>query len=129
MAVQAGSVIGRIRRHKRIRKKVTGTSYCPRLNVFRSSKHIYCQIIDDTRGLTLVSASTLDKEVKDAISSGKKKSEKGGKIDSAKLVGSAIARGALEKGIDKVVFDRSGYLYHGRVKALADGAREGGLKF
>jgi large subunit ribosomal protein L18 len=126
--VMAERVIGRARRHKRIREKVYGTLERPRLNVFRSAEHIYCQIIDDTKGITLASASTLDKEIQILISSEKKKTAKG-KINAAKMVGSAIAKSALEKGIKKVVFDRGGYLYHGRVKALAEAAKEGGLEF
>lgn len=129
MAVSAGRVLGRLRRHKRVRKKVSGTSLRPRLNVFRSNRHIYCQIIDDTQGITLISASTLDEEVKNSILSEKKKSGKWSKIDSAKIVGFAIAKRAIQKGIKNVVFDRGGYLYHGRVKALAEAAREGGLIF
>lgn len=112
----------RIRRHKRIRKKVFGTAERPRLSVHRSLSHIYAQIIDDTRGNTLVAASTLDKDFV---------SEKGhrGNVNMAKKVGELIAKRAIEKGFKKVVFDRSGYLYHGRIKALADGARKAGLEF
>jgi large subunit ribosomal protein L18 len=109
-------------RHFRVRKKVVGTPERPRLNVFRSLKHIYAQIIDDYSGKTLASASTIDKELKGKITTG-------GNIEAAKIVGSLIARRAVEKGIKRVVFDRGGYLYHGRVKALADAAREGGLEF
>jgi len=109
-------------RHRRVRKKITGTPERPRLNVFRSLKHIYAQIIDDYAGRTLVAASTLDRELRDKI-------KYGGNIEAAKQVGALIARRALEKGIKKVVFDRGGYLYHGRVKALAEAAREGGLEF
>jgi len=106
----------------RIRKKIRGNAERPRLNVFRSLKHIYAQIIDDQKGYTLVSSSTLDKELKEAI--------KGlNKTEAARMVGKRIASLAIEKGIKKVVFDRGGYLYHGRVKALAEGAREGGLEF
>lgn len=129
MAVGGERVLSRLRRHKRIRKKVSGTPSCPRLNVFRSSEHIYCQIIDDTRGTTLTSASTLDKEISNAISSGREKTEKWKKTNSAKIVGATIAKRAIEKGIKKVVFDRGGYLYHGRVKALTEAAREEGLEF
>jgi len=112
----------RKRRHMRIRKKIRGNAERPRLNVFRSLKHIYAQIIDDQKGYTLVSSSTLDKELKEAI--------KGlNKTEAARMVGKRIASLAIEKGIKKVVFDRGGYLYHGRVKALAEGAREGGLEF
>ncbi|MGA1869076.1 MAG: 50S ribosomal protein L18 [bacterium] len=109
-------------RHRRVRKKVGGISTRPRLSVFRSSKHIYAQIIDDEKGITLASASTMTKEFKE-------KGACGGNIEAAKLIGSYIAQKALTKGIDKVVFDRGGNIYHGRVKALADSAREGGLKF
>jgi large subunit ribosomal protein L18 len=109
-------------RHKRVRKKIMGTPERPRLNVFRSLKHIYAQIIDDYAGRTLVAASTLDRELRDKI-------RYGGNIEAAKQVGALIAKRALEKGIKKVVFDRGGYLYHGRVKALAEAAREGGLEF
>lgn len=111
----------RKRRHERIRKSVTGSSGRPRLSVYRSLNHIYAQIIDDTKGSTIVSASTLDKE----LDRGKQK----GKAETSKKVGDLIARRAIDKGIKKVVFDRSGYLYHGRIKALADGAREAGLEF
>lgn len=103
----------------RVRKKVDGTAERPRLSVFRSNKGIYCQVIDDGENVTLVSASTNEKAA----------SHTGNKSEQAKEVGKLIAKRALEKNIETVVFDRSGYLYHGRVKALADGAREGGLKF
>ncbi len=109
----------RLHRHKRVRSKVSGTPERPRLNVFRSEANIYAQIIDDTMGITLVSASSLDKEFEG----------KGGNCESAKQVGLLLAQRAKDKGIGTVVFDRGGYLYHGRVKALADGAREGGLEF
>lgn len=112
----------RKRRHLRVRNKVSGTAAAPRLCVYRSLNHIYAQIIDDTVGNTLVEASTLDKAIK-ADLAGKTKSEE------AKLVGELLAKKALEKGIETVVFDRGGYLYTGRVASLADGAREGGLKF
>ncbi|MBS4007416.1 MAG: 50S ribosomal protein L18 [Clostridium sp.] len=112
----------RKRRHLRVRKKLSGTSQRPRLNVFRSLKHIYAQLIDDVTGTTLVSASSLDP----AISEGK--GSCGNKV-AARQVGVLIARKASEKGIKEVVFDRGGYLYHGRVKELADGAREAGLEF
>ncbi|MDJ0837414.1 MAG: 50S ribosomal protein L18 [Acidobacteriota bacterium] len=112
----------RIRNHNRIRKKVNGTADRPRLAVFRSLKQIYVQAIDDTTGNTLVSASTLEKEIR-----GDGKS--GGNVDAAKSVGSHIAKRLQEKGIDQVVFDRGGFQYHGRIKALADAAREAGLKF
>ena len=109
-------------RHLRVRRKVSGTPERPRLCVFRSLKHIYAQVIDDTRGHTLVSASDLDPEVR-AQAEGKTKTEK------ARLVGQVLAQRALSAGITRVVFDRGGYKYHGRVKALAEGAREGGLQF
>ncbi|NLG52464.1 MAG: 50S ribosomal protein L18 [Clostridiales bacterium] len=109
----------RMTRHKRVRAKIYGTAERPRLNVFRSLTNIYAQIIDDTSGKTLVSASTLEKGFE----------EKGGNAEAAKKVGLAIAERAKEKGIKSVVFDRGGYLYHGRVKQLAEGAREGGLEF
>lgn len=112
----------RIVRHKRVRRKVVGTSERPRLAVFRSLSHIYAQIIDDAQGLTLASASTLDEEVK-ALIAGKSKSEQ------AKIVGETVAKRAIDKNINEVVFDRGGYIYIGRVQALADGAREAGLKF
>lgn len=112
----------RKKRHLRVRKKVSGTATKPRLNVFRSAKHIYAQLIDDTRGVTLAAASTLDPEIRDQISYG-------GNVEAAAKVGQLIAKRGLEKGITEVVFDRGGYLYHGRIKALADGAREGGLQF
>ena len=112
----------RIRKHVRVRKKVSGTPGRPRLNVFRSLNHIYAQVVDDTAGATLVSASTLDAALKDTLPSG-------GNKEAAKAVGLLIAKKAIDKGIDKVVFDRGGYLYHGRVKELAEGAREGGLIF
>lgn len=109
-------------RHKRVRKKIYGTPERPRLNVYRSNNHIYAQIIDDTNGHTLISASTLDKELKEKLSSTQNK-------EAARLVGELVGKRALEKGIEQVVFDRAGYLYHGRIKELAEGAREAGLKF
>jgi large subunit ribosomal protein L18 len=112
----------RKRRHLRVRKKISGTAERPRLNVFRSAKHIYAQLIDDQKGVTLTSASTLDKELRGEI-------QNGGNVEAARKVGELIAKRAKEKGIEKVVFDRGGYLYHGRVKALAEAAREGGLEF
>ena len=108
----------RLKRHKRIRGKISGTAECPRLNVYRSNKNIYAQVIDDVAGVTLVSASTLDSEV-----SGNTKTEQ------ASSVGAVVAKRAVEKGIKEVVFDRGGYLYHGRVQALAEAARENGLDF
>lgn len=112
----------RKKRHLRVRNKLEGTTLRPRLNVFRSSKHIYAQVIDDANGVTVASASSLDPELKDSISNG-------GNVDAAKKVGELVAKRALEKGLSEVVFDRGGYLYHGRIQALADGAREAGLKF
>lgn len=109
-------------RHFRVRKKVSGVPEKPRLNVYKSVKHMYAQIIDDYSGRTLIAASTMDKELKGKIGAG-------GNSEAAKTVGALVARRAAEKGIKKVVFDRGGYLYHGRVKALADAAREGGLEF
>jgi len=120
--VSASREKSRIARHKRVRKKVFGTSEKPRLNVFRSLKHIYAQVIDDYSGKTLVAASSADKELKGQVATG-------GNIEAAKTVGHLIAQRATGKGVKKVVFDRGGYLYHGRVKALADAAREGGLEF
>jgi large subunit ribosomal protein L18 len=114
--------IARKRRHLRVRKRVSGTPERPRLNVFRSNKHIYAQVIDDVAGHTLVSASTLDPELRNEISNG-------GNVEAASKVGALIAKRALEKGIETVVFDRGGYLYHGRVQALAEAARAAGLKF
>jgi large subunit ribosomal protein L18 len=111
----------RKRRQRRIRMKISGTPARPRLNVFRSLEHIYAQVIDDVAGNTLVSASSLDKEIAGQLD-GKKKREQ------ATLVGKLVAQRALDAGIQEVVFDRGGYIYHGRIKALADGAREGGLK-
>lgn len=109
----------RIRRHARVRGKISGTAECPRLNVFRSASNIYAQIIDDVKGVTICSASTLDKDFEG----------NGGNKEAARKVGEKIAKIALEKGIEEVVFDRGGYIYHGRVQELAEGAREGGLKF
>ena len=108
----------RMKRHKRVRAKISGTPVCPRLNVFRSEANIYAQIIDDVNGVTLASASSLDKAIEGY----------GGNVTAASAVGKLIAERALAKGIENVVFDRGGYLYHGRVQALAEGAREGGLK-
>ncbi len=112
----------RKRRHLRVRKRVSGILTRPRLNVFKSIKHIYAQLIDDLSGNTLVSASSVDKELNGKLNTG-------GNIEAAKTVGTLIAKRAINKDLKKVVFDRGGYLYHGRVKALADAAREGGLEF
>jgi large subunit ribosomal protein L18 len=111
----------RKKRHLRVRKHVIGTPDRPRLNVFRSSKHVYAQVIDDTNGKTLASASTLDAELKEAGN--------GGNVEAARKVGELLAKRAKDKGVESVVFDRGGYLYHGRIQALADAAREGGLQF
>ncbi len=113
----------RLKRKRRIRKNLLGTTDRPRLCVFRSAKHIYAQIIDDTCGKTMVAASTVEKDIAAMISDIK------GKVEKAKIVGKAIAERAKDKGILRVVFDRNGYLYHGRVKAVSDGARENGLEF
>jgi len=112
----------RVARHERVRKTISGTPDVPRLCVFRSTKNIYAQIIDDVNGKTLVAASTLDKEIKEQAAYGGNKA-------AAKLVGQKIGKAAKDAGIEVVCFDRGGYLYHGRVKELADGAREAGLQF
>ena len=109
----------RIKRHGRMRQQIVGTAERPRLNVFRSLNHIYAQIIDDEKGVTMAAASSLDKEIQGY----------GGNADAAREVGKLVAKAALDKGIKTVVFDRGGYIYHGRVAALAEGAREGGLEF
>ena len=109
----------RLKRHRRVRSKISGTPECPRLNVFRSAKHIYAQVIDDIAGVTLVSASSMDKGFEG----------NGGNAEGARKVGEMIAKKAADKGISQVVFDRGGYIFHGRVKELADSARENGLKF
>ena len=119
MINKASSNKARIKRHGRMRKNIVGTSARPRLNVFRSANNIYAQIIDDEKGVTLAAASSLDKGFEGY----------GGNADAAREVGKNVAKAALEKGIKAVVFDRGGYLYHGRVAALAEGAREGGLEF
>lgn len=110
------------KRHRRLRVKLQGTSDCPRVAVFRSIKHIYAQIIDDTKHVTLVSASSSDKELKETL-------KHGGNVEAAKVVGALLAKRALQKNIKDVVFDRGGFLYHGRVAALAEALREGGLNF
>lgn len=119
MVAKKDSNKARLKRHKRVRSKVSGTPECPRLDVFRSSKNIYAQVIDDVNGVTLASASTVEKDF----------SGYGGNKDAAKKIGQVIAERCKAKGIENVVFDRGGYLYHGRVKELAEGAREGGLQF
>ena len=111
----------RLRIHRRIRKRLSGTGGRPRLTVFRSNKHIYAQIVDDAAGSTLAAASSLDAEAKDG--------KGGGNVAAAKAVGKVVAKRAIDKGIKTVLFDRGGYIYHGRVKALADAAREAGLQF
>ena len=114
--------IGRVARHKRVRKNLSGTPEKPRFNVYRSTNNIYVQVIDDVNRVTLVSASTLDKAIKEQLeSTGNKK--------AARLVGKIAAERAIEKGIKEVVFDRGGYIYHGRVQQVAEGAREAGLQF
>ncbi len=119
MVSKSDSNKARLRRHTRVRGKVSGTAERPRLNVYRSLNHIYAQIIDDVKGVTLVAASSVEKDF----------GMTGGNKEAAKKVGEMIAKRAAEKGITDVVFDRGGYIYHGRVKELAEGAREGGLKF
>ena len=122
MSREGKSREGRLRRHRRVRNSVTGTSERLRLSVFRSARHVYGQVIDDTKGHTLVSASSLDESVR-------RNSDKKTKIENSKKVGALVAQRALEKGVKKVVLDRGGYKYHGRVRALAEAAREGGLDF
>ena len=112
----------RVKKHDRMRNRFSGTAERPRLAVFRSNNHIYAQIIDDTVGNTLVAASTMEKDVKDSL-------EKTNNVEAATAVGTAIAKKALEKGITTVVFDRGGFIYHGKIQALADAAREAGLQF
>ena len=119
MVKKPDSKTARIKRHKRVRAKISGTPECPRLCVFRTAKHIYAQIIDDVNGVTLASASTVEKDFE----------MYGGNKEAAAKVGKAVAERALAKNIETVVFDRGGFIYTGRVQALADGAREGGLKF
>ena len=109
----------RLKRHVRVRGKISGTPECPRLNVFRSNANIYAQIIDDVNGVTLVAANTLEKDFEGAT----------GNVEAAKKIGTVLAERAKAKGIEQVVFDRGGYIFHGRVAALAEGAREAGLKF
>ncbi|NMB10307.1 MAG: 50S ribosomal protein L18 [Tissierellia bacterium] len=122
MLKQINKKANRKARHLRVRKKVSGTPQKPRLNVYKSNTNIYAQIIDDVNGKTLVSASTLDKDIKASV-------ENAGNMEAAKKVGEVIGKKALEQGIEDVVFDRSGYQYHGKVKELAEAAREAGLKF
>ena len=119
MVKKADKNKARLKRHMRVRNKISGTPETPRLSVFRSAKHIYAQIIDDVIGVTLAAASSMDKEFEGS----------GSNKEGARLVGQAVAAAAAKAGITEVVFDRGGYIYHGRVKELADGARDGGLKF
>lgn len=119
MVKKLNSNEARLKRHRRVRAKIAGTAERPRLNVFRSTKHIYAQLIDDVNGVTLAAASSMDKDFEG----------NGGNKDAARKVGQAIGKLAMSKKIEEVVFDRGGYLYHGRVQELADGARESGLKF
>ena len=119
MLIKKDKNLKRLTRHRRVRGKISGTKECPRLDVFRSSKHIYVQVIDDTAGNTLCSASTTEKSFTGATSN----------TEAAKKIGEIIAERAKKLGIEEIVFDRGGYIYHGRVQALAEGARAGGLKF
>ena len=118
MVNKADKNVARLRRHRRVRGKISGTAARPRLDVFRSAKHIYAQVIDDEQGVTLASASSMDKDF----------NAYGGNVEAATKVGENIAKKCLEKGITEVVYDRGGFVYHGRVQALAEGAREAGLK-
>ncbi len=126
MGKTSKKLLRRLRRKRRVRKKIFGTPERPRLSVFRSCKHIYAQIIDDTTGRTLVAASSLTPEIREKLAELKKE---GGKTAVAKAVGELLGQRAVSAGIKKVAFDRGGYKYHGRVKALADGARSAGLDF
>ena len=119
MVTKPDSNKARLKRHVRVRSKISGTAECPRLDVFRSNSNIYAQLIDDVKGVTLASASTIEKDFEGAT----------GNKEAARKVGQLIAKRALDKGIECCVFDRGGYIYHGRVLELAEGAREGGLKF
>ncbi|MDO4742931.1 MAG: 50S ribosomal protein L18 [bacterium] len=119
MVNKADSNKARLHRHLRVRSKISGTAECPRLNVFRSRSNIYAQLIDDVKGVTIVSASSLESDFEKTT----------GNCGEARKVGQLIAKRAVEKGVENCVFDRGGYIYHGRVKELAEGAREGGLKF
>jgi large subunit ribosomal protein L18 len=113
----------RLKRKRRVRKKIEGSSERPRLTVFKTARHIYAQIIDDSKGITLLSASTISKDIKS------KAKGIGGNIKGAKLIGETLGKKGKQKGVEEIVFDRNGFLYHGRIKALADAARENGLKF
>jgi len=119
MVNKADTNKARLNRHRRVRGKISGTAECPRLDVFRSTNNVYAQVIDDVKRITLAEASTLDKDI----------NGNGGNKEAARKVGELVAKRATEKGITEVVFDRGGYIFHGRVKELAEGAREGGLKF
>jgi large subunit ribosomal protein L18 len=120
MITKPSKNLARKKRHAHVRRTITGTAARPRLNVFRSSKHIYAQLVDDVAGVTVASATSLDKELN---------LKNGGSIEAAKLIGELVAKRAIDKGYETVVFDRGGYLYHGRVKELADAARVAGLQF
>ena len=122
MVTKQSKNVARKKRHVRVRKKISGTPECPRLNVYRSLNHMYAQLVDDVAGRTLVAASTLDAALKGALKSG-------GNKEAAKAVGTLIAKRSLDAGVERVVFDRGGYIYHGRVRELAEAAREAGLKF
>jgi len=122
MIIKASRNSNRVKKHNRLRYKINGTSQKPRLTVFRSNKNIYAQLIDDTKGITICSASTVEAELKAKL-------EKTSDVEAAKLVGQLVGARAVEKGIKEIVFDRSGYVYHGKVQALADAAREAGLQF
>lgn len=122
MITKADKNKARLKRHLRVRKKIEGTTARPRLSVYRSAKHIYVQLIDDVTGKTVAAASTMDKELKGQV-------QNGGNVEAARKVGELVANRAKEAGYVQVVFDRGGYLYHGRIQALADAAREAGLEF
>jgi len=122
MLIEINKKLARLKRHKRVRKEIWGDSKRPRLCIFRSLKHTYAQIIDDEKGITLVSSSTLDSEIRDKV-------KYQGNIKAAEMLGSLLVKKLKEKGIKKVVFDRGGYLYHGRVKAIAEGTRKGNIIF
>ncbi len=122
MVSKASKKVNRQKKHYRMRKNLIGTAECPRLSVFRSNLHMYAQIIDDKTGNTLVSASTVEKELRAKL-------ENTSDVEAAKAVGELVAKRALEKGINEVIFDRGGFLYHGKIQALADSAREAGLQF
>ena len=129
MNAQKQKLFKRVRRHRRVRSRLWGTSERPRLVVFRSNKHIFVQVIDDERAATLVSAASVDEDVKKDLAAVKDGSKNGGNVKAAAVVGTVLAKRCAAKGIAKACFDRGGYRYHGRVKALAEAARKGGLKF